>query len=704
MWRRRLTRYAAVLLVALVLAVLAAEPVLGSTENSLAAAAGGDSGVAKGWHKPRPTATPIMPNPTQPPPTATLIATPAPPTPTRTATPAPPTPTHTAIPTAIPTATPTATPTAIPATSTPVTLSATPTSTTLTSLGADTFARGDQPYWGTASDGQTWGADANSNSVFKISSNAGVVASTAGIYNATLGPTATDQQVLLSGSISSFSSANFGAVVRFVDTNNWYKGYIDGSSLVIQKKVNGTTTILKSVAYAASPGTTYWLRFQIVGTTLSASVWPNGSSEPAGWLASATDATFAAGYAGLRAQLASGTTVSYRSLSATSPSTSSTPSPTPTTPAPTSTSTPTTPTPTSTPATPTPTSTSTPTTPPTSGSGFVQRSGTHFVLDGQPFRFVGINEYEAANTPGGYTCHDVSSDMTTYLDQMFQSVSTEAGGKVLRFWAFQSYTNGGTDWTGIDRVIATAKANGFKVIPVLENQWADCTLGGYKYDTWYSSGYKSPYGGYALSYRDYVGRIVARYKNEPTIMAWMLMNEAESKSTSGASDPTALYNFTVDMSGYIKSLDPNHLVTLGVLADQGQPGTEGDNFTKLHAISTIDFAEVHDYGFDTEALPGSSSGTLNASCTDSSLACNMARALLVLGKPFVIGEAGIKAGSGYTYTLSQRASLFDAKIAAQWNNGGSGYLIWWWQTASTGYDGYAFGPGDPLNSVLYKYH
>jgi mannan endo-1,4-beta-mannosidase len=324
-------------------------------------------------------------------------------------------------------------------------------------------------------------------------------------------------------------------------------------------------------------------------------------------------------------------------------------------------------------------------------TGFATRSGTQFLLNGQPFHFIGANRYQAATM----------SDSA--LDQMFQALSSQAGGKVLRFWAFQSYTNGGTDWSGIDRVVAHAKSNGILLIPVLENQWQDCTQGGYKYDSWYQSGYNSPYGSYPLSFRDYVARIVNRYKNEPTIFAWMLMNEAESKSSGGSSVPTALYNFTADMSSYIKSLDSNHMVTLGNMSNEGQPGTEGENFTKLYSLSTIDFAECHDYHADTLALPGSNSdGTLPTSWSsgNSSFAVNMARALKTLGKPFVVGEAGIQAGSGYSYTVDQRASLFDKKLAAHFNNGGSGYLIWAWSTESGGWD---FSPGDPLNSVLYKY-
>jgi len=34
------------------------------------------------------------------------------------------------------------------------------------------------------------------------------------------------------------------------------------------------------------------------------------------------------------------------------------------------------------------------------------------------------------------------------LDTTLSRMRSEAGATVLRFWAFQSYTNAGTDWTG----------------------------------------------------------------------------------------------------------------------------------------------------------------------------------------------------------------------------------------------------------------
>jgi streptogramin lyase len=216
----------------------------------------------------------------------------------------PPSPTPTQGITPTPTNTSTPVPSPSPTLSPTVTLSPTltpsPSTTPGSTLAQDTFQRANQTHWGTASDGQTWGGDANSSSVFSISSNAGQVSNGSTNYSAVLGPVATNAQVLFSGSLSNFNSTNLGAVLRWTDGNNWYKAYIDGSNLVIQKKVNGTTTILGSVSFAATAGTSYTLRFSAAASTLSAKVWQTSNSEPTNWMVTATDSTFQSGYCGLR--------------------------------------------------------------------------------------------------------------------------------------------------------------------------------------------------------------------------------------------------------------------------------------------------------------------------------------------------------------------------------------------------------------------
>ena len=184
-------------------------------------------------------------------------------------------------------------------------------------LAQDTFQRPNQALWGTASDGHTWGGDANTISVFSIVNNTGQVSNGSTSYSAVLGPVATDAEVLFSGSMSKFSNTNLGAVLRWTNGNNWYKAYIDGASLVVQKKVNGATTILGSTPFAATAGTSYTLRFRVVGTTLYARVWQTGTTEPATWMIMVTDSSFSSGFCGLRMLAQNGTTATYTSFVAT---------------------------------------------------------------------------------------------------------------------------------------------------------------------------------------------------------------------------------------------------------------------------------------------------------------------------------------------------------------------------------------------------
>src|SRR5205807_4649740 len=131
-----------------------------------------------------------------------------------------------------------------------------------------------QALWGTASDGQAWGGDANTSAVFSISGDAGLVTNTGSTsYSAVLGSTATDAEVYATGSLSSFTNSNFGNVLRWTDGNNWYKAFLDGSHLIIQKKVSGTTTTLASVPFTATAGSSYTIHFRVVGVTLTANAW-----------------------------------------------------------------------------------------------------------------------------------------------------------------------------------------------------------------------------------------------------------------------------------------------------------------------------------------------------------------------------------------------------------------------------------------------
>ncbi len=340
----------------------------------------------------------------------------------------------------------------------------------------------------------------------------------------------------------------------------------------------------------------------------------------------------------------------------------------------------------------------------------VTRSGRSFQVDGKPFRFVGVNLYDAAASDV-YSCEPAARLTDRQLRSALRTAHDDAGATVVRFWAYQTYTAGGTDFSGVDRVLSAARAAGMRALPVLEDGPGDCTTGPrgtskeeVDGDSWYTTGYRRPYGNAALSYRDYARVVAEHYRGDPTVLGWMLMNEAETR-TRDEQDRSALVDFAQDVAGVVKTADPGHLVTLGTQAN-GAFGTSGRDFTDIYRLPALDFSEAHDwafYGSDTEALPGSAGGGLpvadSPDCTalDAKIACSFARAA-ALGKPRGVGEAGIRATD--PAGRARRAQLFRSKLDAAFAGGASGYLVWQLNRMNT--DGYAVAPtpSDPLLRVL----
>ena len=181
---------------------------------------------------------------------------------------------------------------------------------------SDTFSRPDSTYWGTASDGQVWGGQANTSPAFAIRSDTGVISGQGATYDALLGPVVADGEVLVEGSLSYYQNSNLGAVVRWGDTNNWYKAYVDGQNLVVQRRIGGVATILKQTPFPAKPGVEYAIRFRAIGSTLAAKVWKVGDPEPSGWMVVTSDSQLQFGREGIRTQLPSGVTATIHSFQA----------------------------------------------------------------------------------------------------------------------------------------------------------------------------------------------------------------------------------------------------------------------------------------------------------------------------------------------------------------------------------------------------
>jgi mannan endo-1,4-beta-mannosidase len=326
---------------------------------------------------------------------------------------------------------------------------------------------------------------------------------------------------------------------------------------------------------------------------------------------------------------------------------------------------------------------------PSTTLGFVSRSVTELRADGQGFRFDGFNIPDATGAPCWYP-----SELSKSLDEI------GPGQEVARVYAFQrtATTNGVRDWTYVDRMLSTFRAHGERVIMVLTDQWkgqpctdsaTDRTL------AWYQVGYRTTIEG-ATTYRAWVSQVVGRYRDDPTIAFWQLVNEGEARNPDGTCSEAiareALRAFADDIGGLVKSLDSNHLVSLGTIA--GECGSNGADYGYVYASAPIDLCDYHDYGFN--ASPMSNTDLYNG-LQVSLDRCHAA------GKAFFVGEVGVDFQSLKPPTTTTRANIFNSKLGAQFGAGSRGELIWRWSSTYNPEQGEEVAPGDPTLAILKAY-
>jgi mannan endo-1,4-beta-mannosidase len=135
------------------------------------------------------------------------------------------------------------------------------------------------------------------------------------------------------------------------------------------------------------------------------------------------------------------------------------------------------------------------------------------------------------------------------------------------------------------------------------NNWSD--LGGIE-------SYNNAFGGTPTSwytdtrsqqaYKDWVKLVVNRYKTSPAIFAWELGNEPRCQGC----DVSVLTKWATEISGYVKSLDSRHMVTMGDegwLARSsgvgdgsvGYTGNGGIDWEENLKIKTLDYGVLHLY-------------------------------------------------------------------------------------------------------------
>lgn len=244
-------------------------------------------------------------------------------------------------------------------------------------------------------------------------------------------------------------------------------------------------------------------------------------------------------------------------------------------------------------------------------ASFVTKSGTLFNIDGTTRYFAGTNAYWI-----GFLTNNADVDLV-------MSHLQTSGLKVLRVWGFNDVSNTGNGvWyqsfvsgqspqinTGanglqrLDYVVSSAAAHNIKLIINFVNNWGD--YGGMPlYNTYYGTTKTTWYTNSAVQnqYKAYINAVVSRYKTSTAVFAWELANEARCNGCS----TSVITNWATSISAYIKSLDSNHLVTLG---DEGFMNGGGDGSYPYTASEGVDFVanlKIPNLDFGTFHLyPGS---------------------------------------------------------------------------------------------------
>jgi mannan endo-1,4-beta-mannosidase len=170
-------------------------------------------------------------------------------------------------------------------------------------------------------------------------------------------------------------------------------------------------------------------------------------------------------------------------------------------------------------------------------------------------------------------------------------------------------------------------------------------------------------------YREHLEKLATRrntitgvlYRDDPAIFGWELMNEAQV-ITGRWAERRAWFE---EMSAYLKSLDPNHLIAPGAWGYRSS--SERREWLADHAIPTIDYCDVHSYPRDDHDSFVDSPNALKEFID------NRAAAAYSLRKPLVFGEFGMGVeGHNGASQLEWYRALFDGNARA----GAGGVMFW----------------------------
>lgn len=312
--------------------------------------------------------------------------------------------------------------------------------------------------------------------------------------------------------------------------------------------------------------------------------------------------------------------------------------------------------------------------------GFVTVDGLGFRRDGRPYRYAGANIWYGAWL-GADAAYGDRARLTRELDRL-QALGIR-NLRILGSAELSPLTNSITPGfrdqsarydeallTGLDWTLAEMAKRDMTAVIYLTNFW-EWSGGMMTYLSWVNGGrfinmndpahpwpqfpdwnaafYAS--GQAQALYRDYIRAVVTRtnsitgvrYAADPTIMAWQLANEPRP----GGSDAVALaslphfYRWVDETARFIKTLDPQHLVSTGSEGLKGAIEREAIVLA-THRPRSIDYLTTHIWPNNWSWMDaGNLAGTYDAGAARVAdyIAAHV-RMARTLGKPLVIEEFG----------------------------------------------------------------
>ncbi len=328
---------------------------------------------------------------------------------------------------------------------------------------------------------------------------------------------------------------------------------------------------------------------------------------------------------------------------------------------------------------------------------FVKAVGPSLVLDGQPYRFAGTNNYYLMYK-SQYMVDDVLTRAASSTFKVLrtwgsldiggedESVSNQdkGDGVYFQYWDGEgpAFNDDADGLEHLDYVVAKARELGIRLVIPLVNNWSD--FGGMdQYVTWRGGMYHDQFYTDPLIRRWFTSWIAhllnrtntltgVQYKDDPTIMMWELANEP--RCTGSGQFPASFLcstqtvtNWANDISTYIKTIDPHHLVSVGdegfyclpFSSDWTENCSQGVDTLALASLPNVDVMSFHlypdtwgkDTAWGTQWIQRHFAGASK------------------LGKPAVLGEFGLK-------DQDIRNSVYDEWTDAVLDSGGSGALYW----------------------------